>query len=132
MEGLALSLPYSRKKLVTITDSNQVVAIEFPSRSYLDKILLKQVGGTDTFTIDVFDKNPDDFDAATDPEEVYIVCTAISVTSGKAQFFFDIPRAFYNNDPETPTGKKRLLYFRFNDISAGNFVLVVGGIQDLT
>lgn len=133
-------LPYGRRKAIHITSGNQVVTVEFPSRAYIDAINIGQVGGTSGFTLDVFTKNPADFgddsegpsDIGPDPENVYLFCPQITVAAGKANEFFHTPRALFNFDePDGTSRNARKLYFRFNSINSGNFVLVVTGFSDM-
>ncbi len=133
-------LPYGRRKEIVVTEGNQVFPVDFPSRCYIDSIALGEVGGSRSFTIDVFTKNPDDFgddsespsDLGPDPENVYLFCPRLSVTAGVLNQFFDTPKAVYNFDAQD--GKSvnpRKLYFRFNGIADGNFILVIVGSHDV-
>lgn len=133
-------LPYGRREAVTITSGNQVVEVPFPSRAYVDSIAVGQVGGTSGFTIDVFTKNPEDFgadsegsgDIGPDPENVYLFCPRITVTAGQANEFFDTAKVLFNFDePDATSRNQRKLYFRFNSINSGDFVLVVTGFSDM-
>lgn len=135
-------LPYGRRVEVVITSGNQVVEVDFPSRAYVESIALGQIGGSTGFTIDVFTKNPTQFgedsedgegDLGPDPENVYLFCPRLTVSAGKLNEFFSPAKAVYNFDDPDGTGRNpRKLYFRFNSIANGNFVLVVVGGSDLT
>ncbi len=125
-----MALPYERHVSVEQDGAGTVHTVDFPSRSFIEKIVITEVGGTQSFTVDVFNKNPVGL-AGTDPEESYLVCAQLSVTSGKSKNFFDAPKSFFNNDASTNGRNPARIYLRFNTITTGDFVIAIGGSNDL-
>lgn len=131
-----MALPYERKTVVTVAGDGDVFQLDYPSRGFIEKILIVKLDGTASGTVDVFNKDPDANDSeepgdVDDPDDLYRVCAALTLTSGKSLNFFDTPKAFFNNDGATNGRNPSKMYLRFNTNQTGDFAVVVGGTNYL-
>lgn len=120
----------SRTSLAKPSGTAVHVDFAYPSRGVITKVVVRQESGSDGFTVDVFNKNPDDF-AAAHPEELFKICPSITGSSGVASYFPDGPRTFYNMDTRAYSTNARMLYVRVTGAATGTFHIIIGSDAEL-
>lgn len=123
--------PYlAESSIAKPTNGAVVLALKFPTRVFIHRVLTRQEGGSDGYAVDLFDQDPSGF-ATANPEEFHLVCPQITGASGKSATFFNPPVPFDNRDaPDAAGVKPRILYVRISGSVTGTFHVAVAGSND--
>ena len=126
-----MSTPYLAEASIAKPTTNAVVlALKFPTRVFIHRVLTRQEAGAGAYTVDLFDQNPTEF-ATANPEEYHLVCPTITGASGKSATFFSPPVPFDNRDePDAAGVRPRILYIRISGSITGTFYVAVAGSND--
>lgn len=102
-----MATPIRQSYTLAVDDDPQVFEVLHPNRVFITSVLVSQLGGeTDTFTVTLYDKDPDDTGAV--HSAVHRVLPTISVTSGVGSFFRaeGVPFVNMTSDPPDPGDNK--------------------------
>jgi hypothetical protein len=133
---MASAIPYElRGSIAKPTGATVVLAMEFPSRVMIHKVMVRQQAGSASFTLNVYNFNPANF-AAANPEELFRVFPVQTGSGGVLNYFPVTPFPFFNHDGTAgidAVGRNSpKLYLSIAGAATGTMLVLVSSLNPLT